>query len=189
MVGTRPPLRNTIRLPLDEDTSATFDVLANDSDPDGDTIFITDVTQGGSGTVSFTANDVTYTANSGYWGPDQFSYTISDGNGGMDTAYVYVTVVSVNHDPVATADDVSTDEDTSAIFDVLANDSDHDGDALFITDVTQVRENGEVDLTDSEISYTPYEDFWGTDQFSYTISDGDGGTGHGLCQRDGELGQ
>ena len=174
-VTNSPPVADDDHVSLNEDASATFDVLANDSDPDGDTIFITDVTQGGNGTVSFTANDVTYTANSGYWGPDQFSYTIDDGNGGMDTASVYVTVVSVNHAPVATDDNVSTDEDTSATFDVLANDSDHDHDPLFITDVTQGA-NGEVDFTDTDVSYTPYADFWGTDQFSYTINDGDGGT-------------
>ena len=150
----------------DENTPATFDVLANDSDVDGNTIFITDVTQGGSGTVAFTANDISYTPNADYWGTDQFSYTISDGNGGTATTDVNVTVKAPL---VATDDDVSTDEDTPATFDVLANDSGIDSGSTFITDVTQGA-NGEVDFTDSDLSYTPNPDYHGADQFTYTIS-------------------
>jgi hypothetical protein len=46
---------------------------------------------------------VTYTPNANYFGPDSFTYTISDGNGGTDTATVSVTVTSVNDPPVADA--------------------------------------------------------------------------------------
>ncbi len=178
-VTNSPPLADHDNVALDEDTSATFDVLANDSDPDGDTITIMDVTQGIGGSVDFTNTNVTYTANVGYWGPDQFSYTVSDGNGGMDTAYVYVSVNSVNHAPDAVDDSLSTDEDSPVTLELLANDSDHDGDAITVIGVADPA-NGEVEFTDTGIIYTPYSDFWGTDQFSYTISDGDGGTATAL---------
>jgi YVTN family beta-propeller protein len=68
------------------------------------------------------------------------------------------------------------DEDSGAtVIDVLGNDTDADGDALTVTGVGTVG-NGTVSLVDGVISYTPNADFHGTDSFTYTISDGQGGT-------------
>ena len=138
--------RSMIMFRLDEDTTANFTVLANDSDVDGDTLSITGVTQGGSGTVDFTANDLSYTPNENYWGPDQFSYMIEDGNGGIAETYVNVTVNPVNDLPVANDDSLTTDEDTPVTIYVLDNDTDIDGDLLFITAVTGGA-NGTVSFT------------------------------------------
>ena len=70
----------------------TIDVLANDTDPDGDRLSIMSVTQGQRGTVTIVNGRVVYVAREGYVGPDQFTYTISDGKGGMATAIVYIDV-------------------------------------------------------------------------------------------------
>jgi hypothetical protein len=77
-------------------------VLANDSfAPDtGETLTVTAVTQGSNGSVTFTATGVSYTPNANFFGSDSFTYTISDGNGGSDTATVNVTVTNVNDAPV-----------------------------------------------------------------------------------------
>ena len=64
-----------------KDGSITADVLANDSADSGGTISVTAVTQGIIGSVTFTANDVTYTPNAGFVCQYAFNYTISDGNG------------------------------------------------------------------------------------------------------------
>lgn len=69
----------------------TLPVLNNDSDPDGDALRITAVTKPAKGSVSFTATNVVYT-NGGRNGNDSFSYTISDGRGGVATATVTVSV-------------------------------------------------------------------------------------------------
>ncbi|WP_435066894.1 Ig-like domain-containing protein, partial [Christiangramia sp. 3-2217-3z] len=72
-----------------EDTPVQIDVLNNDSDPDGDELTITEVTQPGNGiAVINTDGTVTYTPNENFNGTDTFTYTISDGNGGTDTATV-----------------------------------------------------------------------------------------------------
>ncbi|MCV7221205.1 cadherin-like domain-containing protein, partial [Mycolicibacterium elephantis] len=52
---------------------------------------------------------------------------------------------------------------------------DVDGDALSVTTVGSA-DNGTVTLTDGVITYTPDADFHGTDSFTYTIADGNGGT-------------
>ena len=68
-------------------------VLGNDSDPDSDPLTVSAVTQGGHGAVSINLDgSVSYVPAAGYSGADSFTYTVSDGNGGFDTATVSVTV-------------------------------------------------------------------------------------------------
>jgi hypothetical protein len=69
-------------------------VLGNDTDLDGDDLTITSVTQGGHGSVAITGagTGVTYDPAGLFTGSDAFTYTVSDGNGGSDTATVSVTV-------------------------------------------------------------------------------------------------
>ncbi|MCU7878914.1 MAG: retention module-containing protein [Candidatus Thiodiazotropha sp. (ex Lucinoma borealis)] len=85
----------------DEDTPVTVDVLSNDSDPDGDIFSISGVTQGMNGTVNIdlVSGNPTYTPNPNFSGVDNFTYTIDDGNGGTDTATVFVTVGAVADTP------------------------------------------------------------------------------------------
>lgn len=73
-------------------TSTTkLNVLANDSDPDGDTLEIIDVTEPENGTATITGTQITYQPGPGFSGSDSFSYTIDDGNGGEATAQVTIT--------------------------------------------------------------------------------------------------
>ena len=75
------------------DTLVNVDVLANDSDADSDPLEVTEVSDPAHGTAVIQPDDtVNYTPDSGYTGPDSFTYTISDGNEGTDTATVYVSV-------------------------------------------------------------------------------------------------
>jgi hypothetical protein len=63
-----------------KDAALTIDVLANDSDPDGDELSTTGVTPPQNGTARVNADgSITYTPASGYVGPDAFTYTASDG--------------------------------------------------------------------------------------------------------------
>ena len=63
-------------------------LLANDTDPDGDVLTITGVSNGVGGAASFNAqtNTITFTPNSGYTGAASFAYAISDGRGGTASA-------------------------------------------------------------------------------------------------------
>ena len=93
----------------DRDIATTVDVLANDRDPNGDTLTITEVQSptDQSGTASINGNRtpanpnddfINYTPPVGFSGTDTFTYTIDDGNGGTDTATVTVTVNKVTSD-------------------------------------------------------------------------------------------
>lgn len=89
------------------DTPLDIDVLNNDSDVDlTDVLSVQSFTQPGNGAVSANGDDtLRYVPNGGYTGADSFTYTISDGNGGMSTATVEITVISVAYSgPVAPND-------------------------------------------------------------------------------------
>jgi predicted thioesterase len=100
-------------LTTDEDTGLTIqaaDLLGNDSDVDGDTLTIASVQDASHGTVVLNDDgSVTFTPEADYHGEAGFSYTISDGQGGIDTAQVALNVDAVN-DNVS----VVTDADASA---------------------------------------------------------------------------
>jgi VCBS repeat-containing protein len=162
-----------------EDTPIDINVLANDSDPDGDPLTIIAVTDGSIGTVTISDANccVTYTPNLDANGLDQFTYTITDGNGvtSTATATVDVTVTAVNDAPVAQDDAYTTDEDVVLSVTapgVLGNDNDVDGDAL--TAVVQTGPAGGA-LTlnsDGSFDYTPSAGFSGSDSFTYVANDG-----------------
>ncbi|KIC41891.1 hypothetical protein RA27_00255 [Ruegeria sp. ANG-R] len=160
---------------LDEDGTILIDVLSNDSDVDGNTLTIAGVIGAANGTASVEAGQIRYTPNAGFAGSETLTYTIDDGNGGTDTATVSVTVIQGNDVPIAINDSASLNQDGTVLIDVLANDSDPDGDALTITGVVGAL-NGTAVIEAGQIRYTPASGFSGTDTINYTISDGAGGT-------------
>ena len=85
-----------------------------------------------------------------------------------------VTVTPVNDAPVAVDDALETAEGTPAAVDVLGNDTDAEGDELAITGGTGAA-HGEVVCSAGSCTYKPAGDFYGSDSFTYTVSDGLGG--------------
>jgi VCBS repeat-containing protein len=160
-----------------EDTPVTVSVLANDTDVEGDALAVGSVAQPAHGSVVINADGtVTYTPTANYNGTDTFTYIVSDGHGGTDTATVTITVTPVNDAPDAKDDAATTPEDTPVSINVLANDTDADGDTLSVQSVTQAA-HGSVSINaDSTVRYTPNANYNGGDAFTYTISDGHGGT-------------
>jgi len=159
----------------DEDTPVDIDVLANDTDPDGDRLSVDWVSPASNGTVVNNGSDVTYTPDPDFHGTDTFTYGSTDGHGGSATATVTVIVDPINDPPIAEDDSAGTDEDTPVTIDVLPNDSDPDGDPLAILSVTQPANGASANQGD-DVVYTPAPDFHGVDTFAYTVSDGEGGT-------------
>jgi hypothetical protein len=155
-------------------------VIANDSDPDGDPLVVQSVTMPLNGLATIVGNTVVYTPATGFSGVDRFAYTINDGRGGTASAFVTVTVAPApNQPPIAVTDNGAINQ--TEIF-VLANDSDPDGDPLTIIAVTQPidaisgAQAGTVAITGSSVTWTPPAGFLGAATFTYTISDGRGGT-------------
>ena len=160
-----------------EDIAVNIDVLSNDDDLDGDALTVDSVTQPSNGSVLINADEtVSYTPASNFNGSDSFDYTVSDGQGGTDTATVTVGVIAVNDAPTAADDSASTNRNVAVIIDVLSNDEDPDGDSLTVDSVTQPTNGSVVINADERLSYTPASNFNGSDSFDYTVADGQGGT-------------
>ena len=90
-----------------EDVGVTINVLANDSDPDGGTLIITDTDDGplhGTVTIAADGKTLTYTPSEDYSGSDSFVYCISNGVGGTDFATVTLDVIPVADAPAVTVD-------------------------------------------------------------------------------------
>ena len=162
----------------DEDTPVTVDVVANDTDVDGDTRTLQSVGTASHGSVTIVAGQAHYSPNSNFHGTDSFTYVVSDGHGGTDTGTVNITVNSINDNPSAVNDSTSTDEDTPVTVDVVANDTDVDGDARTLQSVGTAA-NGSVSIVAGQAQYSPNNNFHGTDTFTYVVSDGHGGTATG----------
>ena len=179
----------------DEDSLLTTgNVLLNDTDPNSDTLSVVglddsgtigSVSDNGDGTFDYDPNGQFESLGVGETATDSFTYTISDGNGGTDTATVNVTITGVNDAPVAVDDALTVDEDTAGSVVVTLNDTDIDGDDVEVVSVDDTATVGAVliDADGDTVSYDPNGQFeslgvgeTATDSFTYTISDGNGGT-------------
>ena len=153
------------------DTSVEITVLDNDTDADGDTLTITSA-NAAFGDVTFTDTSIIYTPRDGFVGNDIIRYGISDNNGGTALGAVRLSVIT-NKAPIAENDIASMTVNQNVTVSVLNNDSDPDGEVLFIISATA--QNGTVVInSDSTLTYTPNKGFAGTDIIRYAINDEDG---------------
>jgi hypothetical protein len=180
------------RFSTNEDNSVTLDLLSNDIGLDAKTLTaingteLTPLSKGETqeidvkhGTVIVDAEgNVTFKPDANYHGNTSFSYNVADADGDTDTANVKVVVTPVNDDPVAKNDAISTNEDTAVSINVLANDTDVDGDTLSIYEA-KVSESsavsGTVEIVNGELKFTPAANAHGVATIEYTVSDGQGG--------------
>ena len=175
----------------DEDIGLIFtqaQLLANDSDVDvltnADVLRVGRVSDAQHGTAYIDAQgDIRFVPDANYHGPAQFTYWVTDLAGLEQPATVNIVIAAVNDIPVATGEQANSLEDrvlSIRTADLLANDSDADvatdGQVLTITNVFNAQ-HGTVELLDNgEIVFRPDSNFHGIASFSYTISDGNGGT-------------
>jgi len=161
-----------------EDTAVTFSVTANDTDANGNlastTVIVTSTPANGTA-VAGTNGMVTYRPAPNFSGVNTFTYAVKDSLGVVSNeATVTVTVTAINDAPVAANDTASTNEENSVTINVVANDTDVEG-ALVAGSVAVVAQpaNGTVVANgDGTVTYTPDANFFGTNTFTYTVSDG-----------------
>jgi subtilisin family serine protease len=169
------PVASNVETATNEDEAVLVMLSATDSDNTNQILsyFIASQPQHGTlGTIS--GNTVVYTPHTDYHGPDSFVYYANDGVINSANANVNLTVFPINDAPLAMSDSVSTQEDTVVnilISALLSNDTDVDGDALSLIEVSNPT-HGTVSLMGETITFTPEANYYGQAQFNYTISDG-----------------
>ncbi len=154
---------------LNCEAGGIINVLVNDTDSEG-SFNICSFTQTAFGTLFLTGGSFTYTPVAGYTGTDSFTYTLCNSSG-SDTANVSITITAgANTPPVASPDFGLTSSEALTI-DVIANDSDADGDFISVCGNTQPSNGTVVQSGVSGFIYTPNPGFEGNDSFSYDVCD------------------
>lgn len=171
----------------EDTTNNVIDVLANDTITGGAQTVLTIQSvstpdQGGTVSIESGAKRLVYTPASNFTGAEKFTYVVSDQTGASATAAVTMNVQSVNDNPVAVNDvfnEVRANQ-VDVFLNVLSNDTlgPDTGETLTVTAVGTTSEGGTVKIATggNGVLYTPKIGFVGAETFSYTISDGRGGT-------------
>ena len=175
----RAPVATADVVSLEEDTSTTFLVLGNDSDPDGDALRLLTVESPAHGAMTRTGNLVTYQPAENWHGAETLAYTVTDDWGGVDAAAVTVTVNAVNDVPTARDLRVSVDGGVPFAVDLNTVTSDPDGDTLVWE--LSVAGHGVVNaLGRGRFEYEGKIGYTGPDSFRYTVRDPSGASASGV---------
>ena len=164
------PIGNAVSYSLDEDSELSETVTG--SDADGDSLSFSIGSNAQNGQVSLNSDgSFTYTPSENFNGSDSFQFSVSDGKGSSVAANVSLTINPVNDPPTASDAMFSHDEDTLLTEILIATDVDED-------ELTVVIVNGPVNGTISQINglefeFTPQADYFGTDQFTFEVNDGE----------------
>ncbi|UUZ55160.1 tandem-95 repeat protein [Massilia sp. H-1] len=175
------PVSSTDTVAASEDTPLTITpatLTGNDVDADGDPLAISSVQDAVNGTVAIVGGNVVFTPNANYNGPASFTYTVADGHGGTSTATVNVNVSAVNDVPVAVADQVGGTEDTPLTIPLPPCSATTPTPTAIRSPSAACRTpiNGTVAIVGGNVVFTPDANYHGPASFSYTVTDGQGGS-------------
>jgi RHS repeat-associated protein len=150
-------------------------VMTNDSDPDGDSIVFDIIgTNPTHGNLSFGATPgvIQYNATqSGYVGPDSFTYRIGDTHGAKSN-FATVSINVANQAPIAATDNYTVHGATMLLPHPKTNDTDPDGDNIIFDIIVTPPSHGNVTFPDGvNLRYTPSPPYIGPDSFTYRIKD------------------
>lgn len=161
------PVASSLAVSTPEDSPVSFKL--NGSDPDGDTITYKVESGPKNGSLSGTAPNLTYTPTAGFHGSDSLTFSVSDGKLTSAPATVSITVTKVNKAPVAYGATVATEQGASIA--ITLKGSDPDGDTLTFK-VQNGTTKGTLTGTAPNLTYVPNSGFHGSDEFTFTVSDG-----------------
>ena len=167
--ANNPPTATNGSTSTNEDTAKALTLVG--SDPDGDAITFSIVTQPSHGTVSGgTGSGRTYTPASNYSGPDSFTFRVTDSKNATANATFSITVNPVNDPPTAQNQSVSTAQNTAKA--ITLGGSDIDSNNLTFSITGQPSHGSVSGGTAAGRTYTPANNYSGPDSFTFQVSDG-----------------
>jgi VCBS repeat-containing protein len=179
------PHVNAVPVAVDDAYDATEDtdlivvaagITGNDSDGDLDPLTAVVVTAPAHGTLALDPSGAfRYTPAANYFGPDAFTYLVTDGFADSNLATVSILVASVDEPPVALGDTFTVDEDAvldSLLDTVLVNDVNPEGAPLTAVLVAAPAHGVVALAANGTFIYTPDPNYNGPDSFTYSASDG-----------------
>lgn len=156
----------------DEDTTLTGNVLANDSDPDGNPLAVYSYVQPTYGTLAITlaTGALTFTPPANWYGDETTTYYVTDGQGGYTMSYITLHVLAVNDPPVCGAASSSGAEDAPQAGTLACTDVDDA--SLTYEKVADATHGAATVASGGAWSYAPAANFSGSDAFTFRASDG-----------------
>ncbi|WP_224241656.1 Ig-like domain-containing protein [Hyalangium gracile] len=164
-----PPTAQSQSISTEEDVALALELTG--SDPEGATLSYTVVTPPSRGALTGTAPKLTYVPGQNYNGSDSFTFTVSDGQATSAPATVSITITPVNDTPVASAQSVTTPEETAKA--IVLSGSDPENDPVTFT-VVSGPSHGTLTGTPPNVTYTPAANYSGPDSFTFAVSDSTG---------------
>ncbi len=171
---------SVINITTAEDARYTFTATATDANGDTLTYTASNPPNGSVSILSGSVNSgvpvtVNYTPRADFNGSDSFVLTVSDGKGGTAQQTVNVTVTPVNDRPVLSVSSTSATITGGKATSFTLSATDIDKDPLTYS-ISAVAANGTASLAGNIVTYTPKSGYYGSDQFTVSVSDGKGGT-------------
>ncbi len=163
----RLPVANAQNPSTPQDTP--LNITLTGADDDGDTLAFAAVSNPAHGQLSGTAPNLVYTPNPGFVGTDSFVFQVNDGFG-TSNATVSITVLQVNHPPVANNQSVNAPEDVPTPINMTGFATDPDGNALTYLIVSGPI-HGALSGTPPNVVYTSSPNYNGADSFTFRARD------------------
>jgi hypothetical protein len=161
------PVANAQSVSTPQDTAKLITLTG--SDANGDALTYTVLTQPAKGSLTGSAPNLTYTPGANTNGGDSFTFQVNDGAVDSAPATVSITIVPVNQAPTASAQSVTTAEDTAKA--ITLSGGDVEGSPLSYSIVTQPA-HGTLSGTAPNVTYTPSANYSGADNFTFSVNDG-----------------
>ncbi len=162
-----PPVAFAQTVTTPEDTRLPVTLLATDLD--GDFLSYQIVVRPSHGVVFGTGLQKTYVPATNYSGPDQFTFRAYDGHAVSPEAQVTINVTPVNDAPVALAQAVTLQEDTTRQITLAGQDA--DGDSLTY-ELVAGPAHGQLTGVPPQVNYRPATNYSGLDELTFRVSDG-----------------
>jgi len=166
----KPPVANDMSASTGEDTPINITLAG--SDPEGESLTYT-ILEVNNATVTLSGNVANYTPDANFNGTDTFTYKANDGTSDSNIATVTMTVSAEDDEPNTLDVATTTDEDVAVAVNLSAEE--YDGDSYSFAIITDVS-NGTTSLNGSTVTYTPNQDWNGTDTFTFEATDDTGRT-------------
>lgn len=192
------PVVASVAVVTDEDKAVSGKLVATDIDGDKLAFALKGDAVNGAARIDAETGAWTYTPNENVNGTGSFTVVVSDGKGGVTESIVTVTIKPVNDAPVTVADAVRVGEKDRGVFDLVANDTDIEGDRLTlvgfaVTAVTGLALTTEqaaaaFSVVDGKLVVDPSsafakleDDQQATVTLTYTVRDANGGESTGAA--------
>ncbi|MBF0450489.1 MAG: tandem-95 repeat protein [Candidatus Magnetomorum sp.] len=166
------PIAQDATITTPEDEPIFFALKATDIDSDIESYVIQNPPQGDVIILDAVSGLCKYTPETNFSGQDVFTFFAKDSENASEPAQITIIVTPINDAPVAESMSITGKEDQTTDIQLLASDA--DGDPLIFTILSQPSHGQllNLDSASGTLQYLPETDYYGTDQFVFTVSDG-----------------